>query len=98
MEARSRPASTSTSSRTPVGSHSIKAGVQYEKIKNEVATGENGNLFEIRWGLPDRFGAGVQGTYGSVHVRRFGTVRRGRVARTSASSSRTPGTSTRPSR
>jgi len=56
-----------------VGSHSIKAGVQYEKIQNEVATGENGNLFEIRWGLPDRFGAGVQGTYGSVHVRRFGT-------------------------
>lgn len=58
---------------TALGSHSIKAGVQYEKIKNEVATGENGNLFEVRWGLPDRFGAGVIGTYGSVHVRRFGT-------------------------
>ncbi len=55
------------------GAHAIKAGVQYEKIKNEVATGEHGNLFEIRWGLPDRFGAGVKGTYGSVHVRRFGT-------------------------
>lgn len=56
-----------------VGAHAIKAGVQYEKIQNEVATGENGNLFEIRWGLPDRFGANVKGTYGSVHVRRFGT-------------------------
>jgi len=56
-----------------LGSHSFKAGVQYEVVSNDVATGENGNLFEVRWGLPDRFGAGVQGTYGSVHVRRFGT-------------------------
>ena len=56
-----------------VGSHAIKAGVQYEKIENSVSLGENGNLFEVRWGLPDRFGAGVQGTYGSVHVRRFRT-------------------------
>jgi hypothetical protein len=55
------------------GSHAAKFGVQYEKISNDVATGEHGNLFEIRWGLPDRFGAGVIGTYGSVHVRRFGT-------------------------
>lgn len=56
-----------------VGSHAIKVGAQYEKIKNSVSTGENGNLYEIRWGLPDRFGAGVQGTYGSLHVRRFRT-------------------------
>ena len=55
------------------GEHSLKAGVQYETIHNEVASGEVGNLYEIRWGLPDRIGLGVIGTYGSVHVRRFGT-------------------------
>lgn len=55
------------------GSHALKAGVQYEKVENEVASGEPYNLFEIRWGLPDRFGAGVQGTFGSLHVRRFGS-------------------------
>jgi hypothetical protein len=58
---------------TALGQHAFKGGVQYETVSNEVATGEPGNLFEIRWGLPDRFGAGIQGTYGSVHVRRFGT-------------------------
>ncbi|HXI14353.1 MAG TPA: TonB-dependent receptor [Thermoanaerobaculia bacterium] len=58
---------------TALGQHAFKAGVQLENVKNTVATGEVGNLFEIRWGLPDRFGAGVKGTQGSVHVRRFGT-------------------------
>ncbi|HEV7243214.1 MAG TPA: carboxypeptidase regulatory-like domain-containing protein [Thermoanaerobaculia bacterium] len=58
---------------TLLGQHSFKGGVQFENVSNEVATGEVGNLFEVRWGLPDRFGAGIQGTYGSVHVRRFGT-------------------------
>lgn len=58
---------------TFLGSHAVKAGTQYEKIENAVSTGENGNLYEIRWNLPDRFGAGVQGTYGSLHVRRFRT-------------------------
>ena len=55
------------------GSHAVKFGVNYELIENEVATGEPYNLFEVRWGFPDRFGAQVIGTYGSVHVRRFGT-------------------------
>ena len=55
------------------GTHSVKGGVQYETVKNEVATGEVGNYYEVRWGLADRYGAGVQGTYGSVAVRRFGT-------------------------
>lgn len=59
---------------TALGSHSIKAGVQYEKIENEVFSGENGNLYEVRWGLPDRYGLGVQGTYGSVAVRDFLTI------------------------
>ncbi len=58
---------------TAFGQHSLKGGVQYETVSNQVALGEVGNLYEIRWGLPDRIGAGVIGTYGSVHVRRFGT-------------------------
>ena len=56
-----------------LGSHQVKFGFDYQNIFNSVASGEVGNYFEIRWGLPDRFGAGVQGTYGSVGVRRFGT-------------------------
>ena len=58
---------------TALGSHSLKAGIQYEKIENSVHLGENGNFFEVRWGLPDWYGMGVQGTYGSVGVRRFRT-------------------------
>jgi outer membrane receptor for ferrienterochelin and colicin len=58
---------------TALGSHSIKVGVQYEKIKNAVSSGEVGNQYEIRWGLSDRYGMGVKGTYGSVAVRRFRT-------------------------
>ncbi len=58
---------------TALGQHAFKGGVQYETVSNDVATGEPGNLFEVRWGLPDRFGAGIIGQYGSVHVRRFGT-------------------------
>jgi hypothetical protein len=53
------------------GSHQVKFGAQYERVQNDVLSGEAGNLYEVRWGLPDRFGAGVIGTYGSVHVRRF---------------------------
>ncbi|MDQ5833079.1 MAG: hypothetical protein M3550_08485, partial [Actinomycetota bacterium] len=56
-----------------LGDHSFKAGVQYELIKNTVSRGENGNDFEIRWGLADRYGIGVIGTYGSVAVRHFRT-------------------------
>ncbi|MBK9374345.1 MAG: TonB-dependent receptor [Holophagales bacterium] len=59
---------------TALGSHSFKAGVQYELIKNKVVFGDNGNFFETRWGLSDRFGQGVRGTYGSVAVYRFQTV------------------------
>lgn len=56
------------------GEHALKAGVQYAEIENNVLEGENGNLFIIRWGLADRFGAGVQGDQGSVEVRSFETV------------------------
>ncbi len=55
------------------GSHAFKAGVQMENISNEVSRGEAVNLYTFRWGLPDRFGAGVKGTYGSLGVRRFRT-------------------------
>ncbi len=56
-----------------LGSHSFKAGVQLETVKNSVSDGANGNLYEIRWGLADRYGIGVKGTYGSVAVARFRT-------------------------
>jgi hypothetical protein len=56
-----------------LGSHAFKAGVQMENISNEVSRGEAVNLYTFRWGLADRFGAGVQGTYGSLGVRRFRT-------------------------
>ena len=56
-----------------LGSHAFKVGVLYEKIKNDVVYGEAGNQFENRWGLADRYSLGVQGTYGSVAVRRFRT-------------------------
>ncbi len=55
------------------GSHQVKAGLQYAKIKNSVEYGEVGNLYRFRWGLADRFGQGVRGTYGSLEVRRFRT-------------------------
>ncbi len=53
------------------GSHQIKGGVQYSKVKNRESYGEVGNLYIIRWGLADRFGIGVRGDYGSVEVRRY---------------------------
>lgn len=56
-----------------LGSHAFKAGVQIENISNEVSRGEAVNLMTFRWGLPDRFGAGVIGTEGSLGVRRFRT-------------------------
>jgi hypothetical protein len=55
------------------GSHEVKAGVNYQRAKNDVLSGEHGNLFEIRWGLTDRYGLGVIGTYGSVAVRSYQT-------------------------
>jgi hypothetical protein len=57
-----------------VGSHSLKVGAQYEKVTNTVNSGEPYNLYTIRWGLADRFGQGVQGTYGSLGVRKFNTL------------------------
>lgn len=53
------------------GQHSFRAGVQLEEIQNTISEGEPSNLITFRWGLPDRFGAGVQGSVGSLGVRRF---------------------------
>jgi len=55
------------------GEHSLKVGGQYELIKNSVSYGENGAFYTFRWGLPDRFGQGVQGTAGSLSARRYRT-------------------------
>lgn len=58
-----------------VGEHSFKWGVSYEEQENGVEEGEiNGNLHIIRWGTGDRFGAGVQGQFGSDEVRSFRTT------------------------
>lgn len=53
------------------GQHSFKAGIQLENIDNTISEGEPSNLMTFRWGLADRFGAGVRGSVGSLGVRRF---------------------------
>jgi hypothetical protein len=55
------------------GSHALKGGIQFEDISNKVSRGEAVNLYWFRWGLGDRFGAGVKGTEGSLGIRRFRT-------------------------
>jgi hypothetical protein len=57
-----------------LGTHSVKVGTQYEKVTNTVDSQEPYNLFRTQWGVADRFGLGVQGTYGSVGVRKFTTL------------------------
>lgn len=54
-----------------LGSHELKAGVQFENITNEVLDQEVGNHFRIRWNTAR---LGVRGTYGSVEVRSFQTI------------------------
>jgi hypothetical protein len=56
------------------GTHNVKVGAQWEKLSNTVLNGEVQNLYRFRWGLSDRFGADVEGTYGSLEVRRFQTT------------------------
>jgi hypothetical protein len=58
---------------TGFGRHSLKGGIQFEKISNEVSSGEHGNLYTFRWNLADPRTLGVKGTYGSVGIRRFRT-------------------------
>jgi hypothetical protein len=55
------------------GSHAFKAGVQYEEIMNDVDYGQGANQYILRYGAGDRFGLGVQGTYGAVEIRKLQT-------------------------
>jgi len=51
------------------GTHQFKAGVQYDRIGNDVLTGETGNLVRIFW---NRALSGQTGAYGYYQVRSNG--------------------------
>jgi outer membrane receptor protein involved in Fe transport len=51
---------------TAGGSHEIKGGVQYDRVKNSVLEGESGNLIRIYWGQSFR---GQRGAFGYYRVR-----------------------------
>lgn len=55
------------------GSHSLKAGVQFDRIANEVQSGETGNLVRIQW---NRALSGQRGEFGYYQVRSNGAVPR----------------------
>lgn len=51
------------------GQHTIKGGVQFDRVGNNVLSGEQGNLVRIRWGLAL---SGQRGNYGYYQVRSNG--------------------------
>jgi len=51
------------------GQHTIKAGVQLDRVGNNVLSGEQGNLFRIRWGSNL---SGQRGNFGYYQVRSNG--------------------------
>lgn len=51
------------------GSHSVKGGVQFDRIANDVLSGETGNLVRISW---DRALSGRRGPFGYYQVRSNG--------------------------
>jgi hypothetical protein len=53
------------------GQHQLKAGVQYDRIGNNILSGEQSNLIRLYWG---RTLAGVTGTYGYYRVRSNGVL------------------------
>jgi hypothetical protein len=53
------------------GQHTIKGGVQIDKLGNEVLSGEQGNLIRFYW---DRNLGGVRGLYGYYRVRSNGVL------------------------
>jgi len=55
------------------GEHAIKAGVQKEKITNDVFSGELAPRIDYYWNLAHA-GTGRRGTYGYFTVRQFATV------------------------
>ena len=53
------------------GQHQLKVGLQYDKIGNEVLSGETGNLLRMQW---NRALSGQRGAYGYYQVRSNGAV------------------------
>jgi hypothetical protein len=53
------------------GSHQVKFGANYDRVTNNQATGDVANRFSIYWGQSDPYLEIVEGTYGSLQVRRF---------------------------
>jgi hypothetical protein len=53
------------------GQHAFKGGVQFDRIGNNVLSGETGNLVRLNWGLAL---SGEQGPYGYYQVRSNGPV------------------------
>ncbi len=53
------------------GQHTLKGGVQLDRIANDVLSGEQGNLVRLYWG---RSFNGISGTFGYYRVRSNGVV------------------------
>lgn len=53
------------------GQHQLKVGIQYDRIGNQVLSGETGNLIRLYW---NRSFAGQTGTYGYYRVRSNGAL------------------------
>jgi hypothetical protein len=56
---------------TGAGQHQLKLGIQYDRIGNDVLSGETGNLIRLYW---NRTYAGQRGTYGYYRVRFNGVL------------------------
>ena len=57
------------------GAHQVKFGVQYDRIGNNVLSGESANLIRLRWGVPLVSGdPTTAGTYGHYQVRSNGVA------------------------
>jgi len=57
---------------TFMGTHNIKAGVQFENLTNDVFSGTQAPVYAFHWNRNDRFFA-ERGTYGAFYVYLFGT-------------------------
>jgi hypothetical protein len=57
------------------GAHQVKFGMQYDRIGNNVLSGESANLIRLRWGVPLVSGdPTTMGTYGHYQVRSNGVA------------------------
>lgn len=58
-----------------MGTHNIKAGIQFDNVSNEILSGNIAPQYEFNWNTTDRFSSGLgRGTYGSVAVYVFQTT------------------------